>query len=213
MDFGTILQLAGTAGGIASPALLIAFRSSAQKYTDKKAENLATIQDTGKITDQVERIKSDHQMWFQVSRFVYENEYTLLKEVWKESWELQAKARSLTPVFDRTSSDEEERRKELALRYKAYAQQRDRFRTAVVKNKPFLPTEVYSSCEIIQRIVASLQVIFDMSFQGIKSPDWAKVEANGKELDNELEVLCQAIRRRVFDRPSWLTEKLTLPPT
>jgi Txe/YoeB family toxin of Txe-Axe toxin-antitoxin module len=98
MDFGTILQLAGTVGGIASPALLISFRSSAQKYTDKKAENLATIQDTGKITDQVERIKSDYQMWFQASRFVYENEYTLLKEVWKESWELQAKARSLTPV-------------------------------------------------------------------------------------------------------------------
>jgi hypothetical protein len=213
MDFGTILQLAGTVGGVVSPALLIAFRSSAQKYTDKKAENLATIQDTGKITDQVERIKSDYQMWFQVSRFVYENEYTLLKEVWKESWELQAKARSLTPVFDRTSSDEAERKKELTQRYDAYAKQVNHFKAAVIKNKPFLPREVYSSCEKIWRIVASLQVIFEMSFKGIKDPDWAKVETNGKELDDELEVLCQAIRRRVFDRPSWLEGKLTPPST
>lgn len=213
MDFGTILQLVGTVGGIASPALLIAFRSSAQKYTDKKAENLATIQDTGKITDQVERIKSDHQMWFQASRFVYENEYALLKEVWKESWELQAKARSLTPVFDRTSSDEAERRKELALRYDAYVQQVNRFKAAVIQIKPFLPREVYSSSDKIWRIVASLQVIFEMSFQGIRDPDWEKIEANGKELDDELEVLCQAIRSRVFDRPSWLEGKLTLPST
>ena len=213
MDLGTILQLAGTVGGIASPALLIALRSSAQKYTDKKAENLATIQDTGKITNQVERIKSDYQMWFQASRFVYENEYTLLKEVWKESWELQARARSLTPVFDRTSSNEEERRKELAQRYALYVEQVNHFKAAVIKSKPFLSTEVYSSCDIIWRIVVSLQVVFEMSFQGIRNPDWEKVEANGKELDDELEVLCQAIRRRVFDRPSWLEGKLTLPST
>ena len=213
MDIGTILQLAGTVGGIASPALLIAFRSSAQKYTDKKAENLATIQDTGKITDQVERIKSDYQMWFQASRFVYENEYTLLKEVWKESWELQAKARSLTPVLDRASSDEAERRRELAERYDAYVVQVNHFKAAVIKSKPFIPVEVYSSCDRIWKIVVSLQVIFEMSFQGFKDPDWVKVEANGKELDAELEVLCQAIRRCVFERPSWLEGKLTLPST
>ena len=213
MDFGAILHLAGTVGGIASPALLIACRSSAQKYTDKKAENLATIQDTGKITDQVERIKSDYQMWFQASRFVYENEYTLLKEVWKESWELQAKARSLTPVFDRTSLDEVERRNELAQRYDKYVERVNHFNATVIKSKPFLPTDVYSSCFKIWKIVISLQVIFEMSFQGVKDPDWAKVETNGKELDEELEVLCQAIRRRVFDRPSWMKGKLAMPST
>ena len=213
MDFVTFLQLAGTVGGIASPALMVAFRTSAQKYTDKKAENLATIQDTGKITDQVERIKSDYQMWFQASRFVYENEYTLLKEVWKESWELQAKARSLTPVFDRASADEAERREELAQRYNTYVEQVNHFKAAVIKNKPFLSAEIYSSCDNIWKDVASLQVIFEMSFQGIKEPDWEKVQANGKELDNELEILCQAIRRRVFYRPSWLEGKLTLQST
>jgi hypothetical protein len=211
MDIGIILKLAGTVGGIASPALLIAFRSSAQKYTDKKAENLATIQDTGKITDQVERIKSDYQMWFQASRFVYENEYALLKEVWKESWELQAKARSLTPVFDRVSSDEGERRKELAQRYDASVEQVNHFKAAVIKNKPFMPVEVYSSCDRIWKIVVSLQVIFRMSFQCIKDPDWLRVETSCEELDAELEVLCQAIRRCIFDRPSWLEGKQTLP--
>jgi hypothetical protein len=149
MDSGTILQLAGTVRGIASPALLIAFRSSAHKDTDKKAENLATIHDTGKITDQVERRKSGYQMWFQASRFVYENENALLKGVWRESWVLQAKARSLTPVFDRTSSDEAERRNEHTQRTGAYAKQVNHLKVAVIKNKYFLSIEIYSSCEAI----------------------------------------------------------------
>ena len=61
--------------------------------------------------------------------------------------------------------------------------------------------------------MVSHQVIFEMSFQRIKDPDWEKVDKNGKELDDELEALCQAIRRPVFDRPSWLEGTLTLPST
>ena len=213
MVVGLLLQMAGTLGGIASPVLLIVFRSSAQKYTDKKAENLATIQDTGKITDQVERIKSDYQMWFQASRFIYEKEYALLGEVWKESWELQAKARSLTPVFDRVPEDEAKRREELIKRYNSYVEQVNHFKAAVIKTKPFIPSEVYSSCFSIWEIVVSLQVTFEMSFQGVREPDWVKVEESGTKLDNELERLCQAIRSCVFDRPSWLEGKLTSPST
>ncbi len=211
MDIGWLFHMAGTIGGIASPALLLMFRSSAQKYTDKKAENLATIQDTGKITDQVERIKSDYLMWLQASRFIYEREYVLLGEVWKESWELQAKARSLTPVFDRVPEDEAKRKEELIKRYESYVEQVNNFKAAVVKMKPFVPLDVYSSSHRIWEIVVSLQVTFTMSFQGIKEPDWLKVEESCRSLDSELEQLCQAIRNCVFDRPAWLEGKLTSP--
>jgi hypothetical protein len=50
-----------------------------------------------------------------------------------------------------------------------------------------------------------------MSFQGVRDPAWVKVEANGKELDDELEGLCQATRMRVFARPSWLDGEQTVP--
>lgn len=213
MDIGWLFQLTGTIGGIASPVLILIIRSSAQKYTDKKAENLATIQDTGKITDQVERIKSDYQMWFQVSRFVYEREYALFGEVWKESWELQSKARSLTPVFDRVPEDKAERKEELIKRYESYAEQVNNYKTAVVKMKPFIPKDVYCSSYRIWEIVVSLQVMFTMSFQGVKEPDWLKVEESCKKLEIELEQLCQEIRNCVFDRPAWLEGKLTPPST
>jgi hypothetical protein len=213
MDIGWLFQMAGTIGGIASPVLFLMIRSSAQKYTDKKAENLATIQDTGKITDQVERIKSDYQMWFQASRFVYEREYALLGEVWKESWELQAKARSLTPVFDRVPEDVSERKEELLRRYESYTEQVKNYKAAVIKVKPFIPDRVYCSSYRIWEIVASLQVTFTMSFQGMKEPDWLIVEESCKNLDAELEQLCQEIRNCVFDRPTWFEGKLTPPST
>jgi hypothetical protein len=213
MDVGWLLQMTGTLGGIASPVLLIVFRSSAQKYTDKKAENLATIQDTEIITGKIERIKSDYQMWFQASRFTYEREYALLGEVWKESWELQAKARSLTPLFDRVPEDEERRREQLLSRYDSYVEQVNHFKAAVIKNRPFIPSEVYSSCLSIWEIVASLQTTFQMSFQGHREPDWVGIEKSGTKLDNELDRLCQAIRSCVFNKPSWLEGKPTSPST
>ena len=213
MDIGSWIQLFGTTGGIISPLLLVVFRSSAQRYTDKKAENLATIQDTGRITDKVERIKSDYQMQFQASRFVYENEYSLLKEVWKECWELQAKARSLTPVVDRSPADEAERKQNLFARYQAYVAQIELFKASVIKNKPFIPPSVYSVCLEIWKLVVPLQVTFEMSFQGIREPDWIEIESSGKVLDEKLELLSDAIRQCVFTRPSWHDGKLTSPST
>lgn len=213
MDIGSWIQLAGTTGGIISPLLLAAFRSSAKRYTDKKAENLATVQDIGRITDKVERIKTDYQMQFQASRFVYENEYPLLKEVWKECWELQAKARSLTPIFDRSPADETERRAVLSTRYQEYVTQVELFKTSVIKNKPFIPLSVYSVCLELWRLVVPLQVTFEMSFQGVREPDWTEIERCGKVLDEKLELLSDAIRECVFNRPSWHDGKLTSPST
>jgi len=45
--------------------------------------------------------------------FIYEKEYALLGETQKEGLELQVKAQTLLPAFDRVSNDEAKHMKEL----------------------------------------------------------------------------------------------------
>ena len=52
-----ILQWLGRLSGIVAIVLFFIFRKGAQNYVDEKAKNLATIEDTAKITQEVEGVK------------------------------------------------------------------------------------------------------------------------------------------------------------
>ena len=52
-----ILSAIGAISGVIAIGLFAIFRKGAQKYVDEKAKNLATIEDTQKITNEVEMVK------------------------------------------------------------------------------------------------------------------------------------------------------------
>ncbi len=55
-----VLGAIGATAGTISAILFVIFRNSAQKYVDEKAKNLATIEDTAKITTEVEKVKAGY---------------------------------------------------------------------------------------------------------------------------------------------------------
>ena len=57
MEILNIISL--IASGVAS-VLVFVFRKGAQKYVDEKAKNLATREDIGKITNEIERVKTEY---------------------------------------------------------------------------------------------------------------------------------------------------------
>ncbi|WP_320040729.1 hypothetical protein [uncultured Desulfobacter sp.] len=81
------LNYIGNVAGIIAIALFVIFRKSSQKYVDEKAKNLATIEDTQKITNEVEKVKAANQQRSHAWKQLFDQEYAILKEVWGSTWE------------------------------------------------------------------------------------------------------------------------------
>jgi hypothetical protein len=190
----------GAIGGVVSTILFIIFRNSAQKYVDEKARNLATIQDTARITAEVERVKAGYLQTSHAWKQIFEKEYALLREVWNSTWEFQATARSLRPLMDRLPEDKTEQREVLIERHRVFGNSVKTFRDVVIKNKPFIPPRVYEICLSLREIVIEIQVDFEMSLDDSQRADWKKIHEYGKKLDKILEELNNAIRRCIHGK-------------
>lgn len=189
-----ILGAVGAIAGSISTILFVIFRNSAQKYVDEKAKNLATIEDTAKITTEVEKVKAGYWQRSHAWKQIFEKEYALLNEVWNSTWEFQATARSLRPIMDHLPEDTEKQREVFIERHKVFADSVKTFRDVVIKNKPFIPPRVYEICLALREIVVELQVDFEISFNVCQRADWRKIHECGKKLDEKLEELNEAIR-------------------
>ena len=195
-----ILQWLGSLSGIVAIVLFFIFRKGAQKYVDEKAKNLATIEDTAKITQEVEGVKTLYHRQSHAWKWVFEKEYEILRRVWDSTWDFQATARSLRPIMDRLPQDEEEKRKVFQERYKYHADAVNAFRDVVLKNKPFIPPNVYEVCLELRKLVVDLQVDFEMSFEKDTRADWKMIHDCGKKLDDKLEELNVTIREYVHTK-------------
>jgi len=178
-----ILNIIGFIAGIIATALFVIFRNSAQKYVDEKAKNLATIEDTKKITNEIEAVKTEYIQRSHAWKHIFEFELEVLKDVWKATWDLQAYARSLKPIFDHLPEDKEKEKEIFIERHKKYSEKVEVFREVVIKNQPFMPPKVYDSCMELRKVVVELQVDFEMSMneRNEYSPDWKKIHECGKK--------------------------------
>jgi hypothetical protein len=195
-----ILDAIGSLAGIAAVALFLIFRKGAQRYVDEKAKNLATLEDTERITEEVERVKATYLQRSHAWKQIFEKEYSLLRDVWNSTWEFQATARSLRPISDLLPEDVEEQKTVFRKRYESHGGAVNAFRDLVIKNRPFIPPHVYESCLSLRTTVIQLQVNFEMSFDGEIKPDWEKIVKCGRDLDDQLEKLNTAIRNHIYGK-------------
>ena len=195
-----ILQWIGNLSGIVALAMVYIFKKSTQTYVDEKAKNLATIEDTSRITQEIESVRNLYHRQSHAWKWVFEKEYEILRRVWDSTWAFQASARSLRPVIDRLPQDQNEREKVFQERYNFHADTVNSFRDVVLKNKPFIPPKVYEICLELRRLVIDLQVDFEMSVQESERPDWKMINDRGKKLDEKLEELNVSIREHVHNR-------------
>ena len=197
-----ILTTIATVAGIISVTLFVIFRNSAQKYVDEKAKNLATIEDTEKITNEIEKVKSDYAQRSHAWKQIFEFEHEVLKDVWKATWDLQAYARSLRPMLDHLPDEREKRQEVFLERHKKYLEKVEIFREVVIKSQPFIPPHVYKSCMELREEVIELQVDFEMSFDEKigNFPDWKKINECSKKLDKKIENLNNSIREHIYGK-------------
>lgn len=195
-----IMSTIGLIISIITVSLFIIFKNSAQKYIDEKAKNLATIEDIQKITNEVEKVKSNYQQRSHAWKQLFEYEYAILKEVWTATWEFQEHAKSLLPMIDKLPNDLQKRKNVLNERYKKYSEALDSFKDSVLKNQPFIPVYVYEVCMPLREVVIDLYIEFEMSHDGQHKPDWKKVRDCIKELDGHLDKLNMAIHEHIYGK-------------
>jgi hypothetical protein len=195
-----VLSAIGSISGILAMVLFVLFRRSAQKYVDAKAINLASIEDTGKITEEIEAVRSLYLQQSHAWKWIFEKEYDILEKVWKTTFELQSAARSLRPILDHLPENKDEQKKVYLIRYETYANAANGFRDVVFMNKPFIPPNVYDICIELRNTVADLQVDFEMTLCQIRDPNWDKINNAQKKLDEHLERLNQSIRNHVHGK-------------
>lgn len=195
-----ILNVISLIAGIVASILFVIFRNSAQKYVDEKAKNLATIEDTQKITNEIEKVKTDYLQRTHAWKQIFEFEYSVLKEVWSATWDFQAHARSLRPIMDHLPEDPEKRKEVFIERYNKYSETVNLFRNSVIKNQPFMPVHVYEACMSLREVVIELQVDFEMSLNDRHEPDWRKINECSKKLDERIENLNVSIREHIYGK-------------
>ena len=180
--------------------LFLIFKNGAQKYVDKKAENLATEEDVARITSEVEGVKSDFGNRTHAWKQIFESEYALMKEVWATTWEFQALARSLRPLMDYLPEDREKEREQLIERYNRYQKGVVAFRDVVIKNQPFIPPNIYDKSLELRETVLELEVHFEINLRHNVEIDWRKILDAAKKLDEGLEELNNSIREHFYSK-------------
>jgi hypothetical protein len=198
------LNVIGSIAGVITVILIVIFRNSIQKYVDEKAKNLATIEDTEKITSEIERIKTEYILRSHAWKHIFEFELEVLQNVWKATLDLQAYAYSLRPVPDSLPADPDKKREVFIERYKRYSEKVVTFREIVIKNQPFMPLHIYKACMDLRDVVIALEVDFEMSHKdGIEEqPDWKLVHECGKKLEQKIENLNVSIREHIYGKIS-----------
>jgi hypothetical protein len=198
-----ILETIGAWGGYVAVALILIFRKSAQKYVDKKAENLATIEDTAKITQEVESIKSQHLRQSHAWKWIFEKEYLVLEQVWRASWEIQNSARAVRPNFDSVPADPDEAKKEYKERSVKYSEAVELFLNIIIKQRPFIPPSIYETCEQIQDSVIKLKNEFEKTFRGVDERiEWKTIREQGVKLEDLMAQLNNSIRQHIHEFPN-----------
>ncbi len=197
-----ILNVISILAGIVASILFVIFRKSAQKYVDEKAKNLASIEDIENITNEIEKVKADYLQRSHAWKQIFEFEYAVLKEVWSATWDFQAHARSLRPMFDHLPEDSEKQREVFVERYNKYSEAVNVFRDAVIKNQPFMPVHVYEACMSLREVVIELEVDFEMSLneRNKLDPDWRKINECSKKLDEKIDNLNVSIREHIYGK-------------
>jgi len=169
-------------------------------YVSEKLKNIATSQDISTITTKVESIKADYlNQTYAWTRF-FDFEFEHVKAVWDASYDLQISARSLSPIVDRLPLDEESRKALLQQRYLEYFECISQYQKKVLKNRPFIPTDLFIASQTVFNLVIPLGDDFEFSQSRSREPDWIKINDINQKLDKQIDEFGDQIRDYIYNK-------------
>jgi len=178
-------------------------------YLREKGKNIATKEDIGEITTQVEKAKSEYSEQLEklkselaqkshLSRIRYEREMKVFEDVWPRLHTLRTAVLSLRPVMDTVLAvgETEDGRKEE--RGTAFFEAYRELALAVEENRPFYPEEVWKELRELLQLTWVEAVDYRLSDQKRDwEKYWDKALENAKAIQEQVEKICEAIRDRL----------------
>ncbi len=181
------------------------------EYLKEKGKNLATKEDIGEITKEVESIKHGYsaeleslraaigsQLYVHQTR--YQNEFQILKDLSEKVIEVRNSALSLRPVIDSINPNEteEERKRKRLERY--FDAGRALYQLSETR-KPFYPEEIYAGIAKLDKTVWKEVVEYKHGSEKNQSFDhkkyWEKAAENSKEIATIVDEVMGLIRKRI----------------
>jgi hypothetical protein len=171
-----------------------------KSYISEKLKNMATSQDISKITTKIESIKADYLNQTHAWARFFDFEFEHVKAVWDASYDLQIKARSLNPIIEKGTPDEEARKEYLRNRYREYRESIYQFQNKVFKNQPFIPMDIYEASKNIMVMIVPLGVEFEIQPRQDREPDWMKIVKINTKLDELITKFSDQIRDYIYNK-------------
>mgnify|MGYP001106972892 CR=1 FL=1 len=192
---------------------VLLLKSYLPKYFEEKGKNLATKEDIGAITDEVEKVKIQYTKDIEIlksellrqshsHKVRYEYEFNILTEIWDALIYLRNKTLSLRPAFDKYTPGETEKERK-TIRLNQFSDAYTGLIDKVDKNKPFYPSSIHSKLIDLTGLLRQEAIDF-----GHLSPNsnsdysydpkyWEKAVSNSKLIIDSIEEICEVIRERV----------------
>ena len=187
-------------------------KSYLPSYFKEKGKNLATKEDIGVITHEIEEVKSQYSKDIEILRadlakqshvhqVRFEHEFKILADIWDSLIHLRKMTGQLRPILDTYNPEEsEEQRKSRRLGefISAYNGLADK----IEKNRPFYPTTVYDGLIELIRIVDKEAIEYQSRSpnpmtEGFDPKYWEKAHQNSDRIIASIDNLCEIIRNRI----------------
>jgi hypothetical protein len=195
---------------IALVVLILFLKNYFPSYFNKKAENLATKEDIGEITKQVESIKHLYsadleslratmgaQLYIHQTR--YQNEFNILRDLSEKIVELKGAVLSLRPTLDHINLNEPEEERKLK-RLNLYNEAAVAFGKLYETRKPFYPEEIYGGITKLSQLIRKEAIEYAITSDRGKDFDpkyWDKAMANAEQISKLTDEIMEFIRNRV----------------
>lgn len=203
MDTGWIITLS-TAASVAITGLLV--KAFLPSYLNEKAKNLATKEDIGAITNEVELVKRQHASQLEmlrtnldqrkhVSNAQFEREFEAYQEIWKAVVEVDSAFERVVMVW---TAPIEQQATEKHARLEKLQNAHNHLVEIAEQRRPFYATEVWL---VIKSLLETFRCLaFDVMIPDT-SESHAEYSKKQKELFDEIrqhtEAVCEAIRLRL----------------
>lgn len=190
---------------VAIVGVAILVRFYLPSYFKKKGENLATKEDIGGIEREIQEVRSKYSQDLELLRSEltkksyiygvrYENEFTLLKELWSNLVDLKRAAISLRPAIDYTdSSDQDEKERRLKRVHSAIIE----FLDVADKNQPFFPQEIYTTSLELMKIANKEKIQYKNRNPNNDPSYWDSATKHAEEISVKVDILLKLIRNRI----------------
>lgn len=147
-----------------------------------------------------DRLKADLDKTLHVSKFHFEKEYEIYREIWGKLIILRKATLSLRPISDPpldAGETAEDRKKKRALIFvEAYAD----FEKVIENNRPFYHPMVWDEVCALKKLTYGEAVSYRFSNENRDwEKYWAKAEENYDKIIKKTDQICESIRTRLAD--------------